>query len=88
MHLVEKQTGILKNVYVCVIYEVIDFYFFCNGFDTHLVDSFDVNLISLDDHLYYLKEMNSEEFPLFNSLFPKREDGAGNFDCVVSKKNG
>ena len=62
---------------------VIDFYTYCNGFDAHLEDSYDGNLFSLDDHLYYLREMNSEEFPLFNTLFPIREDGAGNFDCVV-----
>ena len=78
-----NQIDKLRKQYKNITIEIVNFYNFCDGFNTHLEDNYQGNIISLEDHLDYLNQMNSEEFPLFNTLFPLREDGCGNFDCIV-----
>lgn len=80
---VENKINDLKKQYKDISNEIIDFYSFCDGFNTHLDDEYEGNIFSLEEHLDYLEQMKNDEFPLFNTLFPLRTDGCGNYDCIV-----
>ncbi|MBI3235395.1 MAG: hypothetical protein HYZ42_15390 [Bacteroidetes bacterium] len=80
---VTNQINDLKEYYKDISKEIIDFYNFCDGFNAHLEDPDTGNIFSLEEHLYNLTEMRNDEYPLFNSLFPLRSDGSGNFDCIM-----
>ena len=81
---IKNQINDLKKHYKNITIEIVDFYNFCDGFNTHLEDyDYDGNIISLKEHLDYLNQMKSEELPLFTNLFPLRSDGCFNFDCIV-----
>lgn len=73
----------LKIHYGNITPQVLAFYEFCDGFNANLEGECEGNILSLQDHLEYLTAMKTDEFPLFNTLFPLRSDGCGNFDCVL-----
>ena len=64
--------------------EIIEFYSYCNGFNVNLQQEYNKGIIlSLDYIFETMEESRTGENPLFTILFPLRNDGFWNFDCML-----
>ncbi len=75
----------LKEIFPEVNEEIILFYECCNGFS--VTDDVYGVIYSIEEIIYsYPVIMDSEEYPLIKNLCPIRDDGCGDYDCIMISK--
>lgn len=80
----KSQVEKLRDYFPYLSLEIIDLYDYCNGFNVHLKEAYKTGiLLSLDYIFETMKYSRTGENPLFTILFPLRNDGCWNFDCLL-----
>tara|TARA_Y100000589_G_C26901341_1_gene526395 strand:- start:53 stop:682 length:630 start_codon:yes stop_codon:yes gene_type:complete len=76
----------LRELYPNITDELVEFYEFCDGFDSGFEEE-NATILSVEEIINLTKERSGNN-PLFTELIPIRNDGFWNFDCLMLNPKG